>query len=102
MAREFHALGTKWGVIRNLADIPMFVDSRASRLIQMADNVSYAVFRRYNSGDAQYFDIIASKFDQADGVLHGLAHKQSISSNCMCPACLSRRVSGGTSSTSNG
>jgi hypothetical protein len=94
MARGFRILGTKWGVIKNLADIPLFVDSRASRLIQMADNVAYAVFRRYNSGDTQYFDIIAAKFDQADGVLHGLAHKQSYNPDCMCPACMSRRLSG--------
>jgi len=94
MARGFRTLGTKWGVVKNLADIPLFVDSKASRLTQMADNVAYAVFRRYNTGDTQYFDIIAVKFDQADGVLHGLAHKQSINPSCMCPACMSRRPSG--------
>jgi hypothetical protein len=94
MARGFRTLGTKWGVIKNLADIPFFVDSRASRLIQLADSVAYAVFRRYNSGDTQYFDIIASKFDQAGGVLHGLAHKQTNNQDCMCPACMNRRLSG--------
>ena len=34
MAREFRTLGTRWGVIRNLAETPLFVDSRASRLVQ--------------------------------------------------------------------
>ncbi len=92
LTREFRDLGTKWGVIRNLADIPFFVDSRASRLIQIADHVAYAVFRRYNSGDTQYFDIVAPKFDSADGVIHGLAHKVSSSTLCLCPACLSRRL----------
>ena len=32
MSVEFRTLGTQWGVIRNLADTPLFVDSRASRV----------------------------------------------------------------------
>jgi hypothetical protein len=92
MARKFRRLGTSWGAIRNLADIPFFVSSRASRVVQLADHISYAVFRRYNSGDAQYFDIISPKFfSSSDGVIHGLAHKQRNISNCMCLACVSRR-----------
>jgi len=93
MARNFRTLGTQWRVIRNLADTPLFVDSRASRVVQLADHIAYAVFRRYNAHDAQYFDIVAPKIDSADGVIHGLAHKQTVDSNCMCIACLSRRSS---------
>jgi hypothetical protein len=92
MARDFRMLGTRWGVLRNLADTPLFVDSQASRVVQLADHVAYAVFRRYNSGDAQYFDMIASKFDTADGIIHGLAHKQTVDPLCMCPACITRRI----------
>lgn len=92
MAREFRTLGTQWGVIRSIADTPLFVDSQASRLVQLADHVAYATFRRYNARDTQYFDVIAAKFDSADGVIHGLAHKQAIDPGCMCPACLSRRL----------
>jgi len=40
MARNFRTLGSKWGVIRNLADTPFFVDSKASRVVQLADHVS--------------------------------------------------------------
>jgi hypothetical protein len=40
MARDFRTLGTEWGVIRNLADTPLFLDSRASRVVQLADHVS--------------------------------------------------------------
>ena len=93
MSKEFRTLGTRWGVIRNLAETPLFVDSRASRLVQVADHVAYAVFRRYNASDANYFDIIASKFDASDGVIHGLAHKQTTDPDCMCIACVTRRMS---------
>ncbi|MBX3728380.1 MAG: DUF3800 domain-containing protein [Candidatus Sumerlaeia bacterium] len=92
MALEFRTLGTKWGVVRNLAETPLFVNSRASRLVQVADHIAYAVFRRYNACDARYFDVIASRFDSSDGVVHGLAHKQLVDPSCMCPACMSRRV----------
>lgn len=95
LAQEFRSLGTRWGnTLRNLADIPFFVDSRASRLIQFADHVAYAVFRRYNAGDTQYFDIIAPRFDSADGKIHGLSHKIASGTPCLCPACLSRQLSG--------
>jgi len=91
MARQFRTLGTKWGVIRNLADTPLFIDSRASRIVQLADAVAYAVFRRFEHGDAYYFDSIASRFDTADGVVHGLVHRQKADNRCMCLGCFTRR-----------
>jgi hypothetical protein len=93
LAREFRKVGTRWGTLKYVADTPFFVDSRASRLVQIADHVAYSVFRRYNAGDASYFDIIASRFDEADGVIHGLVHKHGDYRTCTCPACLSRRLS---------
>ena len=92
MSVEFRTLGTSWGVIRNLADTPLFVDSRASRVIQLADHVAYSVFRRYQARDTQYLDLIDSKFDSEDGIVHGLAHKELGNPDCMCIACLSRRL----------
>ena len=91
LAIKFRIRGTRWGSLNYLADTPLFIDSRASRLIQLADHVAYATFRRYQSSDTQYFDLIAHKFDQEDGVVHGLAHKDPGNPTCMCPACLSRR-----------
>ncbi len=91
MARNFRTLGTQWGVVRTLADTTLFIDSRAARVAQFADHVAYAVFRRYNARDTRYFDIIASKFDSGNGIIHGLSHKQLNDPHCMCLACMSRR-----------
>jgi hypothetical protein len=33
---------------------------------------------------------MASKFDAAEGVVHGLSHKQTVVPNCMCIACATR------------
>jgi hypothetical protein len=94
MAQDFRTLGTRWGgTTRHIAEIPLFVNSKACRLIQLADHVAYAVFRRYNAGDINYFDIIAGRFDNEGGTIHGLAHKQRNQPDCTCPACMSRRLS---------
>lgn len=49
-----HALGR----LRNFAEVPLFLDSKASRLIQMADLIAYWIFRYYQSKDARGFQLI--------------------------------------------
>ncbi len=92
LARDFKSLGTRWRVLRNITEVPLFVDSRASRCVQLADHIAYAVFRRYEAHDASYFDIIASRFDEHDGRVHGLVHRQHNDPSCMCLACATRRT----------
>ena len=90
LARDFRVRGTRWGKLRNLAEVPLFVDSRASRLVQIADLLAWATWRRYEHGDTRYFDRIASRFDKEGGVFHGLVHHRPPNEDCHCPACLSR------------
>ncbi len=92
LARRFREQGTRWGNLRNLAEVPLFVDSAASRLIQIADLLAWAVWRRYEQMDARYFDRIAHRFDSEGGVIHGLFHFKPAGEPCQCPACLSRSV----------
>ncbi len=83
--------GNRWGnQLRRIGEIPLFVDSNACRIVQLADHIAYSVFRRYNAGDISYFNIIESRFDMSDGRVHGLSHKQLINRNCTCPACITR------------
>ncbi len=72
MATEFKRDGHEWGKLRNMAEIPAFIDSKATRLIQLADLVAYALFRHYEKQDSQFYDIIKKKFDSHGGVRHGL------------------------------
>src|SRR5579863_2200720 len=53
LARDFSSIGHRWGVVRNLSEVPVFLDSRASRLVQLADLIAYATFRHYERGDSQ-------------------------------------------------
>lgn len=91
LAQEYRAGGTSWGKLRNLSEVPVFMDSRASRLLQLADLVSFAMWRRYERGDTNLLTSIVQKFDQEGGVYHGLHHKTDDRAKCLCAACASRR-----------
>lgn len=93
LVRNFRSLGNRWGKkLVNVTEVPLFVDSRACRAIQIADHIAYGVFRRYQAGDTSYFDIISSRFDSEQGRVHGLVHKQTQLPTCMCLACQSRKL----------
>ena len=72
LARDFKYTGHQYGVTRNYVEVPVFLDSKASRLIQLADLVAYAAFRHFEHNDSQYFEIIENCFDAEGGVIHGL------------------------------
>jgi len=72
LAAEFRKIGHTWGVIKNLAEVPLFLDSKTSRLIQLADLVAYSIFKNYEHGDSQFFKIFAHRLDSFGGQVHGL------------------------------
>ena len=91
LAERIATEGHRWGEIHNLADIPYFAPAKSTRLLQLADFVANAVFGRYEGGYTRNFDLIAPKFHQDEGRIHGLVHRSREFQNCYCPACLSRR-----------
>jgi hypothetical protein len=90
LALEFKIDGHRWGRLHNLTDVPLFVDSRATRMIQYADLVAYALRRYYEKGEAKYFDIIKHRFDANGGVIHGLTHQKPVGAECHCASCAQR------------
>lgn len=72
LARDFKYIGHTYGKTRNYAEVPVFLDSRSSRLIQLADLVAFALFRSHEYDDHQFYDIIKHRFDSDGGVAHGL------------------------------
>ncbi|HEY4943911.1 MAG TPA: DUF3800 domain-containing protein [Rhizomicrobium sp.] len=89
LARKFRIDGARWGHFRNLAEVPLFVDSKASRLIQLADLVSWSTFRKYEFSDGRFFDPLIPLFDADGGVIHGVVHLNR-GERCYCPGCYSR------------
>lgn len=82
------------GQLRNLADVPLFGDSRATRLLQAADLVSYAVFRRYNrqGPDPSAFDMLWDGFHAEGETIHGAVHYTPSygQGSCNCRPCEQR------------
>lgn len=72
LARSFKYTGHAQGMIRNYAEVPLFLDSKASRLIQLADLVAYAFYRSYEFGDHQFLDVFRHKIHQHAGLQYGL------------------------------
>lgn len=92
LATEFRKLGHRWGRIHNIAEVPLFVDSKASRVVQMADLIAYSLYQNYEKGNGEFFDIFRDDFDQEGGVVHGLVHWTPKDMVCSCPACASRNT----------
>jgi hypothetical protein len=92
LATDFRSpAGHRWGQLYNMAEVPLFVTSRATRMIQFADLIAHAIRQYYERGNPRFFDIISSKFDTEGGVLHGLVHYTPRDSGCNCFCCRQRR-----------
>jgi len=102
LARRIRAEGTRWGDLRNLSEIPLFTAAGNSRLLQVADFCANAIYGRYESGYTTQFDRLLPKVYQDQGVYYGLWHYCVDHDVCGCPACLSRRLSGGGDRTEDG
>lgn len=94
--REWQKAAGSVGQLRNLADVPLFADSRASRLIQAADLVAYALYRHYDPERRRpdYVEDIWDSFDSDGGVLHGCVHftPSFAAGACVCRPCSGRQA----------
>jgi hypothetical protein len=92
LARDFRAIGHRWGHLYNIAEVPLFVDSRATRLIQCADLIAFALRRYYEYGEDELSNLIAHKFDATGGIIHGLTHFTPVDQACGCYSCRQRAL----------
>ncbi len=72
LAKDFRTIGHTWGTIRNFAEVPLFLDSKASRLIQLADLVAWSIFNYYEKGEDRFWNVIKDSFDTDGKIVHGL------------------------------
>jgi Protein of unknown function (DUF3800) len=90
--KDFRELGTRVGALNNLADIPYFATPKETRLLQVADLVSHAVFRLYERSDGSLIAPFANRFDTNGGIRYGLVHVTDSRETCECPRCFSQKV----------
>ncbi|MDR1278162.1 MAG: DUF3800 domain-containing protein [Treponema sp.] len=69
----YQKTGNRWGeTLANFAEVPLFLDSKMSRSIQIADIVAYSIFRKYEHNDDTYFSVIQNCFDKEGNTEYGL------------------------------
>ena len=67
LSQVFKHQGHANGKLRNFAEVPLFLDSKASRLIQLADLIAYWTFRHFQSGDDRGYKLIEPYFCRFSG-----------------------------------
>lgn len=72
LTTDFRTIGHTWGVVRNLSEVPLFLDSRASCMLQLADLIAFAVYRAVEHDDHQLFSIIKDNFDPVGNMSYRL------------------------------
>jgi len=81
LSRVFKHEGHTNGKLRNFAEVPLFLDSKASRLIQMADLIAYWIFRYFESGDDRGYRLIEPYIHGRKGCRTGLITSLSAETN---------------------
>jgi hypothetical protein len=93
-ADKWRQLSGRIGTLTHMTDVPFFSDSRASRLLQAADFVAWALWRYYGvrNRDDRWIKPLWDHFDSQGGQMHGLIHvsRSYRQAQCDCPPCKAR------------
>lgn len=87
LARRFHDRGTTYIPVPRLVETPLFVDSKLTTMVQLADLGAYAVRRFFENGETDLFDRLYPAFDRVHGRLVGLRHYTG-RQRCRCRVCV--------------
>lgn len=85
---ELHNLGTRYGYLGNVVDIPYFAKCNETRMLQLADFISNAVFRYYEKREERYLNMVLPVIyrkpitNKIDGAKHITKE-----TNCTCFCC---------------
>ena len=89
MMRTFHAKGTVWTNVERIIETPLFVDSRLTTMVQVADLCSYALRRYLENGERTLFDAIIARADRIRSTMVGVRHFTNM--RCACDICQAHR-----------
>jgi hypothetical protein len=91
LMKKFHERGTLWKDITHIIETPLFVNSKLTSMVQIADLCAYAIRRylenREKESEAELFDLIFERADIKNQKRVGVRHFPG--SNCNCKICLS-------------
>lgn len=90
LMRSFHANGTLWHKVDHIIETPLFVDSRLTSMVQIADLSSYAIRRYIENGEESLFNKIFKIADKPGRFVVSARHFTGYS--CKCTICKSHRI----------
>ena len=90
LMRNFHQKGTLWIDIKRIIETPLFVDSKLTSMIQIADLCSYALRRFLENGETGLFDKVFTRADRFAGRVVGVRHF--CDNSCQCAICNAHRI----------
>lgn len=62
LTRIYRDQGHKWGRLHSICEVPVFIDSKLSRPLQLADVVAWAINKQIQ-GENEFYEIISGRFD---------------------------------------
>ncbi|MCE5282478.1 MAG: DUF3800 domain-containing protein [Deltaproteobacteria bacterium] len=89
LMRKYQNAGTLWTEVNQTIEPPLFVDSRFTSMVQIADLCGYALRRYLEKKEEVLFDLIFQRADRKDGVAVGVRHYAP--SSCSCRICQAHR-----------
>ena len=88
LMKKFHSIGTMWTQQTRIVETPLFVDSKLTGMIQMADVCAYATRRFFENDETDLFYRIYQRFDRIPGgSVVGIRHYTGVFA-CKCRVCL--------------
>lgn len=85
LMKTFLSQGTLWTHVNYVIETPMFVDSKLTYMIQMADLCAYALRRYVENSETELFDLIFQRAHTRSGKVVGVRHFTQ--RPCKCKIC---------------
>ena len=82
---RYQESGTLWTSINGIIETPLFVDSKLTSMVQIADLCSYALRRYLERGEDKMYKEIIKRADKKVGKMVGVRHFTN--SSCTCNMC---------------
>jgi hypothetical protein len=90
LMRHFHQQGTLWTAVDRIIETPLFVDSKLTRMVQVADLCSVALRLYCEDGKVDLFNRIFARAGRVNEVVVGVRHFAVRS--CQCAICTVHRT----------
>jgi len=85
LMKTFHERGTLWRNITHIIETPLFVNSRLTSMVQIADLCAYSIRRYLENNENELFDLVFERADKKHQKRVGIRHYHH--SECKCKIC---------------